>query len=163
VTYIFYAEEIARKFALAIAPCDHQALHQSARNRVLGKKKMTDMFDDIGNVTIVAEGVVETVVPVLREVSKSNTKRIGNCGRKRKEDGELPSNKLKKTTHGASSFLEYQEVCKTEAVAASIRIRDANVSYRGAAKSMKAALMAKGVSLHESTCRKHVMAAIANG
>ncbi len=108
----------------------------------MGKKKMADMFADIGDVTIVVEGAVETVVPVLSEVSKSNTKRIGNCGRKRKEDGELPSSKLKKTTHGASNFLECHEVCRIEATGASIRIRDANVSYRGAVKSMKAALMA---------------------
>ena len=78
----------------------------------MGKKKMADMFADIGDVTIVVEGVVETVVPDS-EVSKSNKKRIGNCGRKRKEDGELPFNKLKKAVHGADNILEYQEACKT--------------------------------------------------
>ena len=44
---------------------------------------MANMFADICDVTIVVEGVVETVVPLVSVVSKSNTKRIGNCGRKR--------------------------------------------------------------------------------
>ena len=89
VTYIFSAEQVAREYALVIAACDRQAVHQSSRNRVLGKKKMANMFADIGDVTIVAEGVVETVVPVVTLVgvaSKSNAGRVGNCGRKRKED-----------------------------------------------------------------------------
>ena len=116
MTNIFSAEQVATQFALAIAACDRQAVHQSIRNRVLGKKKMANMFPDIGDVTITAEGVVGSVVHVVNVVgvvSKSNTKRVGNCWRKRKDDGDLPSNKLKKTAHGAGSFLEYQEACMT--------------------------------------------------
>ena len=79
---------------------------------MLGKKKMANIIADIGDVTVAAEGVVETLVPAS-DVSKLNIKRIGNCGRKRKEEGELPSNKLKKAAHGADSLLEYQEACKT--------------------------------------------------
>ena len=59
---------------------------------------------------------METIVPVVNVVgvvSNSNTKRVGNYGRKRKDGGDLPSNKLKKTSQGASSFLEYQEACRT--------------------------------------------------
>ena len=75
---------------------------------MIKKTKMANMFpDDIGDITITAESVVETVVHVANVVSMSNTKRAGNCGRKRKDDGELPSNKLKKTAHGAISFFEY--------------------------------------------------------
>ncbi len=70
VTYIFFAEQVARQFALAIAACDRQAVHQSVRNRMLGKKKIANMFADMGEVTVAAEGVVETVVPVVSEVSK---------------------------------------------------------------------------------------------
>ena len=123
-------------------------MHQSVRNRVVGKKKMANLFADIGDVAIVAEGVVEIAVPVVSVVSKSNTKRIGNCGRKRKDDGELPSNKLKKAAHGADSFLEYQEACSTEATASSILIRDENISYSGAAKLMQARLIEKGAADH---------------
>jgi hypothetical protein len=101
---------------------------------VIIKKKMANMFPDIGDVTITAEGVVEIVVHVANVVSKSNTKRVGNCGRKRKDDGELPSKKLKKTAHGASVFLEYQETCKTKATTTCILIRDENVPCRGAAR-----------------------------
>jgi len=85
----------------------------------MGKKNMVNMFPDIGDVTVIAEGVVKTVVPVVNVVSKSNAARVGKCGRKRKDGGELPSNKFKKTSHGAGSFLEYQEACKTEATTAS--------------------------------------------
>jgi hypothetical protein len=67
VTYIFSAEHVARHFALSIAPCDRQAVHPSVRNRVLGKKKMANVFADLGDDTNVAEGVVETVVPVVSE------------------------------------------------------------------------------------------------
>ena len=112
VTYIFSAEQVARQFGLAIATCDRQTVHQSVRNRVLGRKKMANMFPDTDDVTVIAEGVVETVprdgnvigVPSF----KSNANRIGNSGRKRKEDGELPSNKLKKKSHGADNFIENQ-------------------------------------------------------
>jgi hypothetical protein len=157
-TYTFSAEQVARQSGLAIAACDRQSVHQSVRNRVLGRKKMANVFPDIENVTIDAEGVVETVrtldVNVIGvQPSKSNAKRIGNNGRKRKEDGELPSNKLKKKSHGAESFIEYQEACKEEATATSLLIRDQHISYRGAAKSMQAALMAKCVSVHVITCR----------
>ncbi len=67
---------------------------------------MSDMV--ASDITVAAEGVVETVVIVVDVASldlKSNAKRIGNCGRKRAYDGELPSNKLKKAAHGAASFL----------------------------------------------------------
>ncbi len=76
----------------------------------MGTKKMSNMVACIGDVTIAAEGVVETVVNVFDAVglaSKSNIKRVGNCGRKRKDDGELPSTKLKKAAPGAASFLKY--------------------------------------------------------
>ena len=118
---------------------------------------MANMFPDIGNGTINAEGAVETVALDVNVIvvpsSKSNAKRIGNNGREHKEDGELPSNKLKKKSYGADNFIENQEACRTEAIAASLLIRDQHISYRGAAKSMQAALMAKGVSVHESACR----------
>ena len=81
---MLFAKQVARQFALTIAACDRQAVHQSVRNRVLGKNRMANIFADIGDVTIAAEVVVETVVHVVSVVSKSNTSRIGNCGRKRK-------------------------------------------------------------------------------
>ena len=80
MTYIFSAEQVARQFGLAIAACDRQTVHQSVRNRVLGRKKMANMFPDTDDVTVIAEGVVETVVIVVEVVGlalKSNAKRAG--------------------------------------------------------------------------------------
>ena len=94
MTYIFVAEQVARQFGLAIATCDRQEVQQSVRNRVLGRNKMLNMAANIGDVTLSAEDVVKTVVTVVGvvgETSKSNAKRVGNGGRKHKEDGELPS------------------------------------------------------------------------
>jgi len=162
VTYIFLAEQVSRQFNLTIAACDRQAMHQSVRNCVMGKKHMANLFPDLGDVIVTAEGVVETVVPIVNVGSKSNTKCVGTCGRKCKDDGELPSTKLKKATHGAGSFLEYHKACRAEASATSILIRDENVSYRGAAKLMQSRLIAKGVSVCKTTCRNQVMAALAN-
>jgi hypothetical protein len=127
---------------------------------------MSDMVAYIGDVTIAAEDVVEaavTVVDVVGLTLKSNDKHVGNCGRKRKDDGELASNKLKKATHGTANFLKCQEACKAEATATSIMARDHNISYWAAAKSMQRALMEHVVSLAASTCREHVMKALANG
>jgi hypothetical protein len=79
---------------------------------VLGKKKMANMFPDIGKVTITAEGIVEIVmldVSVIGLASKPNAKQVSNSGRKRKDNGELSSNKLKKVAHSATSFLQYYE------------------------------------------------------
>jgi hypothetical protein len=45
---------------------------------------------------------------------KSNANRLGKCGRKRKDDAALPSNKRKQPAHGAQSFLRYQELVKVE-------------------------------------------------
>ena len=39
--------------------------------------------------------------------NKSNNNRVGKCGRKRKDDAALPSNKCKQPAHGADSFLRY--------------------------------------------------------
>jgi hypothetical protein len=132
------------------------------------RKKMANVFPDKDHVTTDAEGVVEAVRTLDVNVvgvqsSKSNAKRLGNSGRKRKEEGELPSNKLKRNAYGAESCIEYQEACKAEATAPSLLIRNQNISYRGAAKSMQAALMVKCVSVQVSTCRDQVMRAMANG
>ena len=159
----FSAEQVARQFGVAIAACDRQAVHQSVRNRVLGKKKMLDMITYLGCVTTVAEVVVEASVYIDGVASKTNAKRVGQSGRKRKDDGELPSNRLKKHVRGADSFLRYQTACKAEATEASILIRDQNMSYRAAGKSMQAAPKEKGVLLHESTCRVQLIRALHNG
>jgi hypothetical protein len=53
VTYTFAAEEIARQFRLAIAACDRATVHQSVRNRVLGKQERLNVManlDDDANV-----------------------------------------------------------------------------------------------------------------
>ncbi len=65
------------------------------------------MVLDIGNVTIVAEPLTLELVSVVNVSEKNNVNRVGKCGRKRKQNGVLPSNKLKKPTRGAGSFLEY--------------------------------------------------------
>ena len=158
VTFIFAAEEIARWFRIAIATCDRAKVHQSVRNRVLDKTKIMSIAD----VTVVATPNVTAVTEGISSSTKSNANRIGNCGRKRKEDFALPSNKLKKPTRGAGSWLQYQELCKTEATAASLLVRDQNYSHSRAGKSMQAALMENGVSLHVSTCREQVKRALAN-
>ncbi len=54
VICIFAAEEVARQFGLAIAACDRQAMHESVRNRVLGRNKMLNMAANIGDVTLAA-------------------------------------------------------------------------------------------------------------
>ncbi len=60
---------------------------------MLGKKKMANVSPDIGDATHIAEaGVLETVVlgvTLVGVTSKSNAIRVGNCGRKRKDDVEL--------------------------------------------------------------------------
>ena len=45
-----------------------------------------------------------TVVDVVSLDLRSNAKRIGNCGRKRAYDGELPSKKLKKAAHAPQCY-----------------------------------------------------------
>jgi len=158
VTYIFAAEEIARQFRLAIVACDRPAVHQSVRNRVLGKQERLNVM-----VILVDDADVVEVAEVASSGSKTNVNRVGKCGRKRKEDGALPSNKLKKPSHGAASFLRHQELCKTEATVTSLLMRDEGLSNNAAGKSMQEALMESGVSLHASTCREHVKRALANG
>jgi hypothetical protein len=87
-------------------------VHQLVKNRVLGKKKMLDRIIDLGCVTIVVEGIVEPFVDVDGVSSKTNAKRIGKSGWKREDDGELPSNGLKKPVRGAGNVLQYQTACK---------------------------------------------------
>jgi hypothetical protein len=94
---------------------------------------------------------------------KNSDKRIGKCGRRRKEDGALPSNKLKKPMRGANSFLEYQALVKAPATIASLFVRDQNYHVLSAGGSMQVTLMEHGVSIHEKTCREHVNKAIDNG
>ncbi len=155
VTYIFAAEEVARQFRITIATCERSAVHHSVRNRVLAKQ---DRLIVMANLDDNAE-----VVEVASCGSKTNINRVGKCGQKRKEDGALPSNKLKKPTHGADSFLRYQKLCRTEATSSSLLMRAEGLSHRVAGKSMAAALMENGVSFHPSTCREHVKRALANG
>jgi hypothetical protein len=56
--------------------------------------------------TVVEPNFVK-VVDAVGGSQKDNVNRVGKCGRKRKEDGALTSNKLKKPTRGAGSFIEY--------------------------------------------------------
>ena len=116
-----------------------------------------------GDVIVVDGPPTVEVISDVGTTPKNNGNRIGKCGRKRKEDGALPSNKLQKPTRGAGSFLDYQAFVKAESTAASIRVRDEKKSYLRAGKSMQAALMEHGVSLHESTCCEHVKKAVENG
>jgi len=81
---------------------------------VLGKVKMLSVPGDTDDVTLVAEPTIMQVTDVESDAAKSNTRRIGKSGRKRKEDDPLPSNKLKKPTHGAGNFIVYQELCVEE-------------------------------------------------
>ncbi len=86
------AEKVAREFGLAIAICDRRTVRQSIKNRVLGKEKMMSLLGDTADVTIVAVPTIMQVMKVESDAAKSNSKRIGKSGRKRKEDGALPSN-----------------------------------------------------------------------
>jgi hypothetical protein len=140
-------------------------MHQSVRKRVFGMKKLSNMMCDLHDVRDVAEPLTVEPPTVVSDVGtpKNNVNRIGKCGRKRKEDGELPSNKLKKSTRGASSFLEYQALVKAETTTSSICIRDENFSYRLAGKSMQAALTEHGVSLGLHSFRDYVKKASDNG
>ena len=56
---------------------------------------MLSLLGDTGDVTIVGEPTILQVTDVENDdAAKSNSKRIGICWRKRKEDGELPSHKV---------------------------------------------------------------------
>ena len=90
---------------------------------MLGKKKMLDMITDLGYFIVVAEVVVEASIDVGGVASKTNAKRVGTSGWKRKDDGELPSNMLKKHVRGYDNFLQCQTACKEEATATYVLIR----------------------------------------
>jgi hypothetical protein len=78
-----------------------------------------------GDITIVASPlVVGFFNDVVIGESKLSANRLGNCGRKRKDDAVLPSNKRNQPAHGADSFLRYQELVKTESTTASLRVPD---------------------------------------
>jgi hypothetical protein len=83
---------------------------------------------EICDITTVVEPPFVEVVDAVGGAHKDNVNRIGKCGRKRKEDGALPSNKLKKLTRGDGNFLEYQSLVKANASAASLLGRDQNIS-----------------------------------
>jgi hypothetical protein len=147
-----------------IANCARFKVHQLVRNRVFDKKKLIEIVASTGEITIVASPhVVEAFVNVVIGENKSSANRLGNCGWKRKDDAALPSNKRKQPAHGANNFLRYQELVKVESTAASLRDRDENMSHREASKSMQAALLENGVTLHASTCRDHMEKALGNG
>ena len=118
--------------------------------------KVRDVIIVVGPPTVDAESDVGAA-------PTNNGNRIVNCGRKRKEDGALPSNKLQKPTRSADIFLEYQAFVKAKATAASIRVRDEFFPYLRARKSMQTALIERDVSQHESTCREHAKKALENG
>ena len=126
LAYFTAAESVARAFGLVIADCDRSTVHQSVRNRVIGKKKLTEIVASTGDITIVASPLVVEVFDGVVGENKSSANRLGNCGRKRKDDAALPSNKRKQPAHGADSFLRYQELVKAESAAASLRVRDEN-------------------------------------
>ena len=87
---------------------------------------------EICDVRTVIEPPFVEVVDAVGGAQKGNGNRVGKqCGRKRKEDGALPSNKFKKPTRGAGSFLDYQAVVKVAVVvatAATIGVVDANAN-----------------------------------
>ena len=131
LAYLTAAESVARSLGLSIAYYDRSTVHQSVRNRVFGKKKLMEIVASTGDITIAASPlVVEVFNDVVIGENKSSANRLGNCGRKRKDDAALPSNKRKQPAHGAQSFLRYQELVKLESTAASLRVRDENWSYR---------------------------------
>jgi len=78
---------------------------------------------------------VEVFNDVVRE-NKSSVNRIGKCGRKRKGDAALPSNKRKQPAYDAHNFLWYQKFVKAESTASSLRVKDDNISYLRAGKSI---------------------------
>ncbi len=70
-------------------------MHQSVRNRVNGKKVMLNVMPEICDVTTDVEPPFVEVVDAVGGAQKVNDNRVGKqCGRKRKEDGALLSNKL---------------------------------------------------------------------
>ncbi len=75
---------------------------------------------EICDVTTVVEPPFVEVVDAVGGAQKDNGNRVGKFGRKRKEDDALPSNKLKKLTRGAGSFLEYQALMKAKVTAVAI-------------------------------------------
>jgi hypothetical protein len=118
----------------------------------------------MGEITVFASPlVVEAFVYVVIGENKTSANRLDKSGRKRKHDVALPSNKRKQPARGADSFLQYQELVKAETTATSLRVRDENLPYREAGKSMQAAVLENDVTLHASTCRYYVKKALDNG
>ncbi len=73
---------------------------------------------EICDVTTAVEPPFVEVVDAVGGAHKDNDNRVGKSGRKRKEDGALLSNKIKKPTRGDGSFLEYQALVKAADVVA---------------------------------------------
>ncbi len=91
---------------------------------------MLSLLGDIGDVTFDAgPTILHVITDVQSDAAKLNAKRIGKSGRKRKEDVALPSNKLKKPTHGTGSFIVNKELCVEEATATSALVRDHGFSF----------------------------------
>ena len=88
------SESVARQFGLAIASCNYFTVHRSVSNRVIGKKQMSNILSDIRDVTTVANPPFLEVVNAVGGAQKRNANCLSKCGRKRKEDGALPSSKL---------------------------------------------------------------------
>jgi len=164
LAYFTATELVARAFGLKIANCDHCIVHHSVRNRVFGKKKLNEIVvASTGDITVVASPLVEDFYNVVIGEKNSSANYLGNCGRKRKDDAALPSSKRKQPAHSADNILRYQELVKAESIVTSLRVRDKNWSYRRARRSMQAALLENGVTLHASTCREHVKKSLDNG
>ena len=80
LAYFTAAESVARELGLVIASCDRSTVHQSIRNRVIGKKKLMEIVACAGESAIVAsppamEVFDDNVVVVGDKKSSANRRR----------------------------------------------------------------------------------------
>ncbi len=108
------------------------------------------MMANMGDLIIVPEPHAVEVVDDIVNSTKSNVRRFGKYGRKRKDDAALPSNKQKKPSHSADILPRYYGFVKAETTKASLSALDQNHCYHRTGKSVQARPM------KERACHEHV-------
>ncbi len=76
LSYFSAAKSVARQFGLSIASYDHSTVNRSVRNRVNGKKIMSDIMPDICDVTTVVEPPFVEVINAVGGAQKDNGNRV---------------------------------------------------------------------------------------
>ena len=160
--YMAAAHRVAKQFNLLILPCDRSAVKVSISNRVIARRNIRVFSRSLGDApspTSDKENLPALVPGDLPRPPRGKNRR-GRCGRKRKADAALPSDKGRKTWKGAPSHEVYQDKVKAAVIVACNDIREKSLAIRQASLAMQTSLKAEGITIGFSTCKQRVRLAL---